>query len=89
MNPVLSTQGMTAMIRLLSAAFLALLLLGTFTRPAHAYLDPGTISMALQAILGAIAAGFVAIKMFWSRILGFFGKGKPAPTPEASKPESE
>jgi hypothetical protein len=36
-----------------------------------AYLDPGSGSMILQAILGGIAGLLVALKMFGRRILGF------------------
>jgi hypothetical protein len=35
---------------------------------AFAYLDPGTGSLILQALLGAITAAAVAIAAFWSRI---------------------
>jgi hypothetical protein len=42
---------------------------------AYAYLDPGTGSMILQAVVaGALGSAF-AIKMFWQRIVGFF-KGR-------------
>ena len=40
---------------------------------AFAYLDPGTGSMLLQVILGGIAAVGVALKLFWYRIVAFFG----------------
>ncbi|MDX1460861.1 MAG: hypothetical protein R3348_07375 [Xanthomonadales bacterium] len=43
---------------------------------AFAYLDPGTGSMILQVVLGGIAAVAVALKLFWYRIIGFFGFGK-------------
>ena len=36
-----------------------------------AYLDPGSGSMILQAILGGIAGVLVALKMFGRRLLGF------------------
>lgn len=35
---------------------------------AHAYIDPGSGSMILQAIVASIAAGFAFIGMFWHRI---------------------
>ena len=58
---------------------LALLLPATlFPTLAFAYLDPGTGSMLLQVILGGIAAVGVALKLFWYRIIAFFGiKPKP------------
>ncbi len=43
------------------------------TRPAHAYLDPASGSMLLQMIVGGVAGVALAVKLFWHRILGFFG----------------
>lgn len=51
--------------------------------PAHAYLDPGTGSFVLQAIVGAaLGAGFT-IKVYWSKIKGFFSRStvEPADAP--------
>jgi len=42
------------------------------TKPAYAYLDPGTGSMVLQAVLAAIAGASVTIGLFWRRIKSFF-----------------
>ena len=44
------------------------LILGTWAIPAYAYLDPGTGSMLIQGILGAIAAVGVALKLYWHKI---------------------
>jgi len=38
--------------------------------PAHAYLDPGTGSMLISAVLGVAAALALAVKMFWYRLIG-------------------
>ena len=35
---------------------------------AYAYLDPGTGSMVLQALLGGLAAALVVVRAYWSRI---------------------
>jgi hypothetical protein len=43
--------------------------------PAEAYLDPGTGSMLLSAVIGVAAAVGLAVKMFWYRLLGLF-RGK-------------
>lgn len=43
-------------------------------RPAHAYLDPATGSIVLQAVLAGIAAGALALKTFWHRLKGLFGR---------------
>ncbi len=53
------------MSRLLLAAAL---LCGT-CGPAFAYIDPGTGSMILQGIIGAVAGGLVVAKIYWSKIV--------------------
>ena len=58
----------------------------------QAYVDPTAGGMLLQIILGGLAAGFLAVQMFWKRILGFFGKGRdkpPSPPDDAVKIETE
>ena len=40
---------------------------------AHAYLDPGTGSIILQGIIGAVAAIAVALKLYWHKLLKFLG----------------
>lgn len=42
-------------------------------RDAHAYLDPASGSMILQLLLGGVAGAAVILRLFWGRILGFFG----------------
>jgi len=44
------------------------LALGTWALPAHAYLDPGTGSMLIQGIIGAVAAVGVTLKLYWHKI---------------------
>ena len=44
------------------------------TNNAYAYLDPGTGSIILQAILGAIAAGFSYCAFYWNKVKNFFKK---------------
>ena len=39
---------------------------------AHAYLDPGTGSILLQAIIGAVAAGFSYCVFYWNKVKNFF-----------------
>jgi len=55
--------------------------------PAHAYLDPGSGSMALQALLGGLAALMVIVKLYWSRLIKFFGSKKNS-EPEATDSSS-
>jgi hypothetical protein len=52
---------------------LALLILFAGTRPAHAYLDPGTLNMALQIVVGAVVGGLVAMKIYWHKLLDLLG----------------
>jgi hypothetical protein len=39
--------------------------------PAYAYLDPGTGSMLVSAVIGVAAAVALAVKMFWYRLVGW------------------
>lgn len=50
---------------------------------AHAYLDPASGSMILQAVIGGVAAAALAFKYYWHRIQAFFGFGS------TDEPESE
>ena len=45
-----------------------------FNTKAFAYLDPGTGSIILQGILGAIAAGATYCSMYWQKIKNLFSK---------------
>lgn len=42
---------------------------------AHAYLDPASGSMILQAVIGGVAAAALAFRHYWGRIQTFFGFG--------------
>lgn len=56
-----------------NTAILAAIATAALVQPAHAYLDPGTGSILLQAILGGIAGGLFIIRMQWARLKRFFG----------------
>ncbi len=56
LRPVLSTIGMSV------AVYLA------FASPAYAYLDPGTGSILLQGLIGAAVGGWVAARLYWSKL---------------------
>ena len=51
-----------------------------FVNRAYAYIDPGTGSMLIQALIGAVAAISVSIGIFWRYIRSFldrlFGRNK-------------
>ena len=57
-----------------------------FHQVVHAYLDPGTGSIVLQAVIGALVGGFVAIGLFWNRIKAFvrnlFSRSKKSEEPK-------
>ncbi len=51
-------------------------LIGSFVlllpREAHAYLDAGSGSLLIQALVGGAAAALVIAKTYWAKIKGFF-----------------
>jgi hypothetical protein len=57
----------------------------SITSPAYAYLDPGTGSMLLSAVIGVAAAVGLAVKMFWYRLIGLF-RGKRSGAVEGTPP---
>lgn len=44
---------------------------------AHAYLDPGTGSLILSAIIGLLATIGLAVKTWWYKIKALFRRGAP------------
>ena len=56
----------------------------------YAYLDPGTGSIILQAIIGFIAAGVTAISIYWAKfkslIAKIFGRNKKPVDIDKSEP---
>ena len=68
-----------------------------FPRTAHAYLDPGSTSYALQMVIAALVAAGFAIKTYWGKLKSFFSgsnlsserRGEDtgdSPTEKASRP---
>jgi hypothetical protein len=55
----------------------------SITTPAYAYLDPGTGSMLLSAVIGVAAAVALAVKMFWYRLVGLFRGSRRRPMEDA------
>ena len=43
-----------------------------FATSAYAYIDPGTGSLIIQLVIGAIAAASLLFKSFWFRVKEFF-----------------
>ena len=54
--------------------FITLLINFFFINNAFAYLDPGTGSIILQAILGAIAAAASYCAFYWNKVKNLFKK---------------
>jgi hypothetical protein len=52
------------------------LMIVLFPRTSHAYLDPTSGSIFLQVLLGGVAGAALAVRLFWHKILGWFGFGK-------------
>ncbi len=67
---------------------LMLALLG-YAPPSFAYLDPGTGSMIVSAIVGLIATVTLAIKTWWYRIRRFFRRAEPESTTPPAAGEEE
>ena len=61
---------MKKLVVILQCAVFALV----FVKRAHAYIDPGTGSMLVQAAIAAVAAASVSIGVFRRRIRSFFGR---------------
>lgn len=53
------------------------------------YLDAGSGSIVLQAVLGGLVAALLAVKLFWGQIKGFFGRLFRRERAQADQPESE
>jgi len=64
----------------------ALVLAGS-SAPAHAYLDGGTASLLIQALVGGLAAAGVVLVGVRQKIMSFFGKSSKE-TPEETAPSS-
>ncbi len=60
----------------------------TYPQEAHAYVDPGTGSMLLQAAIAIVVGGTFALKMYWHRLKARFTK-KPADGPDPSRDDEE
>ncbi len=60
------------MNKIFSLSFIATLII--FPTKAFAYLDPGTGSIILQAILGFIAATIASISIYWTKFKSLISK---------------
>lgn len=72
----------------LLTAFVLILLLSLKSSFAHAYLDPGSISLALQAIVASIAGAIMTYKYWYWRVLDLFRPKKECERTENSNSTS-
>jgi hypothetical protein len=67
--------------------WLVLLTALTFSAPAFAYLDPGSGSAIVSAVIGAFVAIGMTVKTYWYKIKSFFVKQDTAENEEAESAE--
>ena len=60
-----------------------------FPADAYAYLDPGTGSLVVQAVVAGIAAGAYMLRSYWRRIGALFGRRDPAASGESGDSQAE
>ena len=53
--------------------------------PAYGYIDPGTGSLIIQGVLGAIAAIGVTMKIYWHKLVVLFSPRKKSTEVESEK----
>jgi hypothetical protein len=56
--------------RVLGLSFLCI----AISSPAYGYIDPGTGSLIIQGVIGAIAAIGVTLKLYWHKLKLFFSR---------------
>ena len=55
-----------------------------------AYIDPGTGSIIFQALVASVVGAAIAFRLFWHRILNFFGIRKSIdPDPPEKEEDNE
>ena len=66
-----------------------LLFLGLWVQPALAYIDPGSGSAIMSAIIGAFVASGLVIKTYWYKLKSLFGSktSKSEIDSEPTKPD--
>lgn len=46
--------------------------LALFPAAAFAYLDPGSVNFAIQAVIGSLIGALYALKLYWTKIKSMF-----------------
>jgi hypothetical protein len=70
----------------ISCVVLAVLASLLLVRETHAYLDPGAGSYIFQILLASLVGVLFMLKVFWGRIMVFFGKGSSGPEANVQEP---
>jgi uncharacterized membrane protein len=65
------------------------LALATIAVPSYGYIDPGTGSLVIQSIIGAIAAIGVTLKLYWHKLKLMFSKRQSASDSDVNEDKSE
>jgi hypothetical protein len=60
-------------MRFAKIAAASIAVMGLLPTSAHAYLDPGTGSIILQAIVASVASSLFVIKMYWHKVKSMLG----------------
>jgi hypothetical protein len=55
----------------------AMILFLSHQSPVHAYLDPGTGSIVLQAVMAGVVGALAVVRLYWSRIKRLVGRHDP------------
>ena len=71
------------------AAGLSVIATIALTQPAYAYIDPGTASIILQAVIGAIAVTGLFFRNSIATALRFLGIGKSKSTSNSDSDEAD
>jgi len=77
------------MTRPYAAVLLATAVLLISVQDAYAYLDPGTGSMILQGLIGGIAGGLFAIRVYWGKLKSRFGRTPSAARSSRDEPDEK
>lgn len=65
--------------------FIILTIFSFYPTFAYAYIDPGTVSIIFQGLIGAIAASIVTLKIYWNKVVKFFNILKKKNTHQENK----
>ena len=60
----------------MNSRVLIVLIFSMSALPSYGYIDPGTGSLIIQSIIGAIAAIGVTLKLYWHKLKLFFSRNR-------------